>query len=75
MLKIDSRRRSNDRDRVKRLYSLTCFMPTFDLGHPFFAFFAEASVPIKVGIFFGVWVTIWLPIAIPLAIALQWHPF
>ena len=50
-------------------------MPTFDLGHPFFAFFAEASVPIKVGIFFGVWVTIWLPIAIPLAIALQWHPF
>lgn len=50
-------------------------MPTLDRAHPFFAFFAEASVPIRVGIFFAVWVAIWLPIAIPLAIALKWHPF
>ncbi len=50
-------------------------MPTLDRAHPFFAFFAEASVPIKVGVFFAVWVAIWLPIAIPLAIALKWHPF
>ena len=50
-------------------------MPTFDRVHPFFAFFAEASVLIEVGVFFAVWVAIWLPVAIPLAIALQWHPF
>ncbi|PSB20899.1 CPBP family intramembrane metalloprotease [Phormidesmis priestleyi ULC007] len=50
-------------------------MPTLDRVHPFFAFFAEASVPIRVGVFFAVWVAIWLPIAIPLAIALKWHPF
>lgn len=50
-------------------------MSTFDRAHPFFAFFVEASVPLRVGVFFAVWVTIWLPIAIPLAIALQWHPF
>ena len=50
-------------------------MPTFDRAHPFFAFFAEAPVLLRVGVFFAVWVTIWLPIATPLAIALQWHPF
>ncbi len=50
-------------------------MPTFDRVHPFFAFFAEAPVPLRVGVFFAVWVIIWLPIATPLAIALQWHPF
>ena len=50
-------------------------MPTFDRDHPFFAFFAEAPVLLRVGVFFAVWVTIWLPIATPLAIALQWHPF
>ena len=49
-------------------------MPIFDRAHPFFAFFAEASVPIKIGVFFAVWVAIWLPIAVPLAISLQWHP-
>lgn len=39
-----------------------------------FAVLTEASVLLKIFIFFLSWAIAWLPIAIPLAIALHWHP-
>ncbi|NJR49940.1 MAG: CPBP family intramembrane metalloprotease [Leptolyngbyaceae cyanobacterium CSU_1_3] len=50
-------------------------MPTLDRTSQFFAAFAEASVFVRVGVFFAIWLMVWLPIAIPLSIWLKWQPF
>ena len=49
-------------------------MAIFDRVSQGLALFADATVAVKVALFFGSWGLIWLPIAVPLAIALRWHP-